>query len=94
VAKTIHHAINITTIKAELFTIRCRINQAIHITNVLHIIVITDAIYSAKKIFDSFFHPYQVQYIVSQISYSLVVILELNSVLEVQYKEIMIIGDE
>ena len=31
---------------------------------------------------------------VLQISYSLVVILELNSVLEVQYKEIMIIGDE
>jgi len=31
---------------------------------------------------------------ISQISYSLVVILELNSVSEVQYKKIMIIGDE
>jgi len=31
---------------------------------------------------------------VSQISYSLVVILELNGVSEVQYKEVMIIGDE
>ena len=31
---------------------------------------------------------------VSQISYSLVVILELSSVSEVQYKKIMIIGDE
>jgi len=31
---------------------------------------------------------------VSQIRYSLVVILELNSVSEVQYKEIMIIGDK
>jgi len=30
----------------------------------------------------------------SQISYSLVVILELSDVSEVQYKEIMIIGDE
>jgi len=30
----------------------------------------------------------------SQISYSLVMILELNGVSEVQYKEIMIIGDE
>jgi len=30
----------------------------------------------------------------SQISYSLVVMLELNSVSEVQYKEIMIIDDE
>ena len=32
--------------------------------------------------------------IVSQISYSLVVILELNGVSEVQYKEVMIIDDE
>jgi len=32
--------------------------------------------------------------IVSQISYSLVVILELSGVSEVQYKEIMIIGNE
>jgi len=31
---------------------------------------------------------------VSQISYSLVVILELSDISEVQYKEIMIIGDE
>ena len=30
----------------------------------------------------------------SQISYSLVVILELNNVSEVQYKEVMIIGNE
>jgi len=30
----------------------------------------------------------------SQISYSLVVILELSGVSEVQYKEVMIIGDE
>ena len=30
----------------------------------------------------------------SQMSYSLVVILELNGVSEVQYKKIMIIGDE
>ena len=30
----------------------------------------------------------------SQMSYSLVVILELSGVSEVQYKEIMIIGDE
>jgi len=30
----------------------------------------------------------------SQMSYSLVVMLELNSVSEVQYKKIMIIGDK
>jgi len=33
-------------------------------------------------------------YYVSQISYSLVVILELNGISEVQYKEVMIAGDE
>ena len=32
--------------------------------------------------------------IISQISYSLVVMLELNGVSEVQYKEIMIISNE
>ena len=31
---------------------------------------------------------------ISQIRYSLVIILKLNSVSEVQYKEIMIIGDK
>ena len=49
VAKTIHHAVNITTTEAELFTIRCGIKQAIHVANILCIIVITDAIYLAKK---------------------------------------------
>ena len=58
---SIHHTVNITTTEAELFTIRCGINQAIHIANVSCIIVITDAIHSAKKIFDSSPHPYQVQ---------------------------------
>jgi len=47
-AKTIHYAINITSTEVELFTIRCGINQAIHIQNVHHIFVITDAIHSAR----------------------------------------------
>ena len=59
-AKTIHHVINITMIEAELFTIRYGINQIIHITNILHIIMITNTIYLVKKIFDSLIHPYQV----------------------------------
>jgi len=49
VTKTIHHVINITMTKAELFAIRCRINQVIYIANMLYIIVITDAIHLAKK---------------------------------------------
>jgi len=32
--------------------------------------------------------------VLSQMSYLMVVILELNSILEVQYKEIMIIGNK
>jgi len=63
-AKTIYYAINITTMEAELFAIRCGINQAIHITNMLHIIVVTDAIYLVKKIFNLLTHPYQMQSIV------------------------------
>ena len=58
IAKTIHHAVNITLTKAELFAIRCEINQVI---NILHIIVITDTIHSLRCIFDSSSHPYQLQ---------------------------------
>jgi len=52
IKKTLHHAINITTTEAELFTIRCRINQATQVTNVFHIIIITNTIYLAQHIFD------------------------------------------
>jgi len=58
VTKTIHHAVSIISTKAELFVIRCRINQVVQVTDVLHIIVITDAVYSARCIFDSSSHPY------------------------------------
>jgi len=60
-AKTIHHTVNITMIEAKLFIIKCGINQAIHITNALYIIVITDAIHLAKKIFNLLTYSYQVQ---------------------------------
>jgi len=39
-------------------------------------------------------YPIYISYRLSQIRYSLVVILELNGVSEVQYKEVMIIDDE
>jgi len=61
VIKTIYHAINITSTKAELFAIRCKLNQAIWLTNIEHIIIITDSIHTAKKIFDLFIHLYQIQ---------------------------------
>ena len=60
IIKTIHYVVNITSTKAKLFTIRCRINQAISIPNVKYIVIITDFLYMAKKIFNSLIHPYQI----------------------------------
>ena len=60
IIKTIHHAVNVTITKAELFTIRCGINQAIGIPNAKCIIIITDFLHTAKKIFNSSTHPYQI----------------------------------
>ena len=57
--KTVHHATFITSMEAELFAIRCSINQACIKENVSKIIVITDSIHAAKKIFDSKLHPFQ-----------------------------------
>jgi len=49
--KTIHHIVHITSTEAELFAIRCGINQATNFDNVSKIIVITNSIYAARKIF-------------------------------------------
>ena len=40
IKKMIHHAVNIMSIKAELFAIRCNINKAIQIPNIVHITII------------------------------------------------------
>jgi len=52
ITKTLHHAVNITSTEAELFTIRCGINQATNSNDVSKIIAVTDSIHAAKKIFD------------------------------------------
>ena len=52
--------VNITSTEAELFAIRCGINKAINIPRIFKIIVITDSIYAVKRIFDSFFHSFQI----------------------------------
>jgi len=57
--KTVHHAAFVTSMEAELFAIRCGINQACTKENVSKVIIVTDSIYTAKKIFDSKSHPYQ-----------------------------------
>ena len=60
IIKTIHHATNITSTKAKLFTIRCGINQAINLPGISKIIVITNSIYMIRLVFDSSIHPSQV----------------------------------
>ena len=61
IIKTIYYAVNITSTKAELFVIRYRLNQAIQLSNIKYIVVITDSIHAVKKIFDLSIHLYQVQ---------------------------------
>jgi len=58
--KTIHHAAFVTSSEAELFVIRCGINQASSKENISKIIVITDSIHVVKKIFDTSSHPLQI----------------------------------
>ena len=57
--KTVHHASFMTSTEAELFAIRCGINQACSNDIVFKIIIVTDSIHTAKKIFDSESHSYQ-----------------------------------
>ena len=57
--KTVHHAVFVTSMEAELFTIRCSINQACTKENVSKVIIVTDSIHAANKIFDSKSHPFQ-----------------------------------
>jgi len=53
VIKTIHHTVNVLTIEAELFSIRCGINQATNILGISKIIIITDSLHATWRIFDS-----------------------------------------
>ena len=64
ITKTIHHMINITFTKAELFVIRYDINHATQIQDVTHIVIIMDAILAVKHIFDMTIHPYQLYSII------------------------------
>ena len=57
--KMVHYAAFVTSMEAELFAIRCGINQAYIKENMSKIIVITDSIHAMKKIFDSKSHPFQ-----------------------------------
>jgi len=56
IIKMIHHVVYVTSTKAELFVIRSSINQALNLDNVSKVIVITDSIYVARKIFEPSVH--------------------------------------
>ena len=57
--KTVHHAAYVMSTEAKLFAIRCGINQTYIKNNISKIIIVTNSIHTAKKIFDSKSHPYQ-----------------------------------
>ena len=61
--KIVHHTTNINSIKAKLFVIRYRINYTMQLQDISHIIVVTDIIPAAKRIFDMSTHPYQLHFI-------------------------------
>jgi len=67
VTKTIYHVAFVTSTEAELFAIRYGISQVCIKENMSKIIVVTDSIHAAKKIFDVSSHPYQ-SYIVAILS--------------------------
>ena len=53
--------VHVTSTEAELFAIKYSINQASNFNNMSKIIVATDFIHMARKIFELSVHPYQVQ---------------------------------
>ena len=60
ITKTIHHAVHVTSTEAEIFAIRCGINQASNCNGIFKIIIVIDSIHVAKKIFDPSLHLFQV----------------------------------
>ena len=59
IRKTLYYTINVTIAKAELFAIRCGINQTVQVPNIFCIIIIMNSIYAAQKI--SYFSIYLYQ---------------------------------
>ena len=52
--------VNITFTEAELFFIKCSINQAVNIPGISKITITTDSIHAMKRIFDSSLHLFQI----------------------------------
>ena len=60
IVKILHHIVNFNIIEAKLFAIRCGINQATSSSEISKIVVITNSIHAAKKIFDPTLHFFQI----------------------------------
>jgi len=60
IAKTIHHMVHVTSTEAKLFAMRYNINQTSNHNDISKIIIITDFIHMARKIFDLSSHLFQV----------------------------------
>ena len=60
ITKTLHYAVNITSTEAELFIIRCSVNQATNSAGISKIIVVMDSIHVARKIFNMSSHLFQI----------------------------------
>ena len=58
--KIVHHMAFITSTEAELFAIRCSINQTCSKENITKIIIVTNSIHTARKIFDDKSNLYQI----------------------------------
>ena len=67
---------NILPTEVELFAIRCSINQTVNISDINHIVIITDAIHAAEKILDSSCYLHQLHTIT--ISYKLKTFFQAN----------------
>jgi len=61
IIKTIHQVVHIISTEAELFAIRCGINQVLNLDNMSKVIVITNFIHMVRKIFELSVYLYQVQ---------------------------------
>lgn len=60
IIKTIYYVVNVTSTEVKSFAIRYNINQATNIHRISKIVVITDSIHSAQKIFDASHHLFQI----------------------------------
>ena len=60
IVKTVYYIMNITRTEAKLFAIRYGINQATNTHRISKIIVITDSIYAARKIFNTSYYSFQI----------------------------------